>query len=130
MNDSPSSAHRDSRDPLSSTLRSWRHEPAPAPDFNASVWSRIHAAETAGATSPAVSLFNLFRLPFAAPFPLAAGLAILLSLAAGTGGAFALNRTVTAERMAAAYVRSIDPVQMTVLEGPHHDHVHPAHSHP
>lgn len=104
---------KDPRDPLSATLQTWRHEPAAAPDFNKDVWARIHSAES---VRPAATVFH-----FPSALPLAACLAILFSLAAGTGGAFALNRTLTTDRMAAAYVRTIDPVQMTATQ---------THSHP
>ncbi len=102
---------KDPRDPLSSTLQAWRHEPAPAPDFNDQVWARIHSAATVRQPSA------LFHFPHA--LQLAASVAVLLSIAAGSGTAFALNHTRTTQRMAAAYVRSIDPVQMTAM------HVHP-----
>ncbi|MDF3057714.1 MAG: hypothetical protein K0R17_1929 [Rariglobus sp.] len=105
---------KDPRDPLSSTLQTWRHEPAPAPDFNQGVWARIHST---GATREPAALFH-----FPGAIPLAASLAILFALAAGSGGAFALNRSLTTDRMADAYVRSIDPVRMTA-SGP--THVHP-----
>lgn len=99
------------KDPLSPTLQSWRHEPAPAPDFNEGVWARIRSAETA---RPPASVFH-----FPIALPLAASVAVLLALAAGTGGAFALSHARATDRMAAAYVRTIDPVQMTAL------HLHP-----
>lgn len=103
----------DPRDPLSSTLHTWSHEPAPAPDFNDRVWARIRSAEV----SPKQGTLLHFHLAL----PMAASIALILSIAAGTGGAFALNRTRTTERMAAAYVRSIDPVQMTAST----THAHP-----
>lgn len=112
------------RDPLSSTLQSWHHEPAPAPDFNTGVWSRIRSAETTAA-APVSALARILHFPSSSAFPVAASLAIIVSLAAGTGGAFALNRTVTTERMAAAYVRTIDPIQMTAANGAHVSHAHP-----
>jgi hypothetical protein len=105
----------DSRDPLDSTLRTWRHEPAPAPGFDNQVWARIRSSETAASS-------NILHFPSA--LPLAASLAILLSVAAGTGTAFALNRTLSTERMALAYVRSIDPVQMSATDA-HASHNHP-----
>lgn len=109
------------RDPLSATLQSWRHEATPTADFNASVWSRIRSATPGTSTAPAAA--RIFHFPGA--LPLAASLAIILSLAAGTGGAVALNRTITTDRMAAAYVRTIDPVQMTAPDGVHATHDHP-----
>lgn len=108
----------DPRDPLSSTLHSWRHEPAPSPDFNNQVWARIQSADTAAARQPFAFLH------FRHALPLAASVAVLLSIAAGSGSAFALNHTRTTQRMAAAYVRSIDPVQMTATSAPH-SHTHP-----
>lgn len=103
-------------DPLSPLLRGWKHTPAPAPDFRDQVWSRIRSSSSAAAPS------NILRFPSA--LPLAASLAILASVAAGTGTAFALNRTLSTERMAVAYVRTIDPVQMTATDA-HTSHVHP-----
>ena len=110
------------RDPLSTTLQTWRHEPAPAPDFESGVWNRIRTAE-ASATAPAASspfaaLAAFFRFP--ALQPLAAGLALLLALAAGTTTAVAINRVQTTDRLATAYVRSIDPLQMNAAP----DHAH------
>jgi hypothetical protein len=105
----------DPRDPLSSTLQSWRHEPTPAPDFNHQVWARIRAADHAPARRP-------FAFLHRHALPLAASVAVILSILAGSGSAFALNHTRTTQRMAAAYVRSIDPVQMTATSAPH---VHP-----
>lgn len=102
------------RDPLSSTLHTWCHEPAPAPDFNERVWARIRTVEE---TAPR-SQFTLLHFHL----PLAASIALILSIAAGSGGAFVLNKTRTTQRMAAVYVRSIDPVQMTVTSA---THIHP-----
>lgn len=101
------------RDPLSSSLRAWRHEPVPAPDFRDRVWTRIRSTDTARTAS-------VFHFPQS--LSLAASLAILASVAAGTGTAFALNRTLSTERMAVAYVRTIDPVQLTAAgdHSPHH----------
>src|SRR5690606_37960582 len=104
---------KDPRDPLSSTLHTWHHEPTSAPEFNDHVWARLRAADT----RPARASTTFLRFP--AALPLGASLALLFAVAAGTGGAVALNRTVTTERMAAAYVRTIDPVQMTAVAHPH-----------
>ncbi len=105
-------------DPLSPLLRGWEHKPSPAPDFRDQVWGRIRSAETA---APA-RIASILRFPSA--LPLAASIAVLLSIAAGTGTAFALNRTLSTDRMAVAYVRTIDPVQMTA-GGSHATHAHP-----
>lgn len=104
---------KDSRDSLSSTLQSWPHEPAPSPDFSQQVWIRIRTSETARPHSPLLHFPNALQL--------AASVAVMLSLAAGSSTAFALNHTRTNERNAAAYVRTIDPVQMTATAS----HVHP-----
>jgi hypothetical protein len=106
-------------DPLSPLLRGWEHQPAPAPDFRDQVWARIRSAETAAPARTA----SIFHFPSA--LPLAASLAILASIATGTGTAFALNRTLSTERMAVAYVRTIDPVQMTAAGDAHASHNHP-----
>ena len=110
---------QDSRDSLASTLRTWRHAPAPTPDFRDQVWARIRTTEN---TSPAGFARNVLHFPQA--LPLAASLAVILALAAGSGTAFALNRAQSTDRMAAAYVRTIDPIQLTASE-PHSSHSHP-----
>lgn len=102
----------DSRDPLHPILRGWEHTPAPAPDFADGVWSRIRSSESSA---------SIIRFPFAIPLPLAACVAVTFSVLAGTFGALALNHAQTADRMAAAYVRTIDPIQMTGG----HDHLPP-----
>ena len=94
-------------DPLSSLLASWQHESAPVTDFNDGVWARIRAGESS------VPLAPILRFPWA--LPLAASVTVLLSLLAGTGSALALNRAQAVEHMAAAYVRSVDPVQMSAI---------------
>ncbi|MET0263020.1 MAG: hypothetical protein ABW223_08995 [Rariglobus sp.] len=108
------------RDPLSATLKTWRHEPASAPDFDRAVWDRIHHTQAAETHAPFAAL-----LRFPGAFPLAASLAVLLAIAAGTSTAFALNRSQSSERMAAAYARSIDPIQMTDPRTVPHTHSHP-----
>jgi hypothetical protein len=100
----------DSRDPLSPLLGGWKHSPAPAPDFAQNVWSRIRTAETA----------SIIRFPSAIPLPLAASVAVTLSILAGTLAALGVSRAQTTDRMAAAYVRTIDPIQMTTTGA----HVH------
>ena len=96
-------------DPLKPLLATWRHTPAPAPDFDAAVWARIRAQAV-----PARSRW------FTAALPLAACVTVLLSIAAGTASALAVNRAQSADRQASAYVQSIDPVQMAVDPGHHH----------
>jgi hypothetical protein len=101
-----------SPDPLHSLLASWSHEPVPDSHFNEAVWARIHAGEQTRTRAPIFVFPSTLRL--------AASVALLLSIAGGTGWAHVLNTTQSADRMASAYVRSIDPVQMAA---------HPAHSH-
>ncbi|MEZ0218400.1 MAG: hypothetical protein ACAH89_14780 [Rariglobus sp.] len=105
-------------DPLPPLLGGWGHKTAPAPDFRDQVWASIRSAETAAPARTA----SIFHFPSA--LPLAASVAVLLSIAAGSGTAFALNRTRSTDRMAVAYVRSIDPVQMTSGDA-HASHNHP-----
>jgi hypothetical protein len=100
-------------DPLSPLLGSWKHSPSPSPDFAEGVWSRIRTAETAAPAS-------IIRFPFAIPLPLAASVAVTLSILAGTVAALGVSRAQTTDRMAAAYVRTIDPIQMTTTGA----HVH------
>lgn len=90
-------------DPLSNLLKSWRHEPPAAPRFNAEVWARIEA----GRRAPDGGSFYRWALP------LAASLAVLV----GAASALMESRQQHAERMAATFVRSVDPFQMT---GHHH----------
>jgi hypothetical protein len=99
------------RDPLSSLLSTWRPATPPANDFAAGVWTRIRS--NPDAASPRVIRFSLNI-----PLPLAAGFAVLFASLAGTGAALAIDRTRDNDRMAAAYVRSIDPLQM-MADGPH-----------
>jgi hypothetical protein len=101
-----------SSDPLHSLLASWRHEPEPDSDFNEGVWARIQAGTQVRPLAPIV------RFPWA--LPLAASVAVLMSIAGGMGWALALNEAQSAERMASAYVRSIDPLQMSAQ--PEHTH--------
>ncbi len=101
-------------DPLSNVLKTWRHKPAPSPEFAKAVWARIDAAEQA----PAPSFFaQILRFP--GQLPLAASFAVLFAGIAGTGTALAVNHGQSTDRMAAAYVRSIDPLQMTTTPSAH-----------
>ena len=104
-------------DPLSRVLQSWQHDPAPSPDFNKAVWARIDAAEKAPAPSWISQLFLFPR-----QLPLAASFAVLLAGLAGTGAALTLNHGQSTDRMAAAYVRSIDPLQMSDAPAAPHSH--------
>lgn len=104
-------------DPLSRVLKSWKHDPAPSPDFAKTVWARIDAAEPA----PAPSFFAQL-LHFPRQLPIAASFAVILAVLAGTGAGLALNHGQSTDRMAAAYVRSIDPLQMTADATASHSH--------
>lgn len=85
-------------DSLRALLRRWQHTPPAAPDFAAGVWARIDAARRD----------RRVVLAFRWSLPLAASLAVFL----GVGAARTQVRKAHAERMAAAYVRTVDPVQM------------------
>jgi hypothetical protein len=109
-------------DPLSRVLQSWKHDPAPAPDFNKAVWARIRSAEVS-MTSPSEALAKEGQLlAFPRQLPLAASFAVLLAGLAGTGAALTLNHGQSTDRMAAAYVRSIDPLQMSDAPAAPHSH--------
>lgn len=109
-------AMRPSPDSLSSLLR--RADPAAAaasPDpvaFAAAVHARIRGVDTAWrgrSVAPAA------RFAFALGrhlFPLAAALAVLASIGAGSAVAYARERDARVDAYADAYVRSIDPWQM------------------
>lgn len=100
------------KDPLKDLLLRWRHEPPPAPTFQAGVWDRIAQASDAlrGATV----------LPFRQLLPLAASLTLIASVAAGIGLGLSVTRSQTADRMAAAYARSIDPMLKATTDHVHH----------
>ncbi len=86
---------------LSPLLRSWQVKPAPCQDFACQVWQRIRHAER-----PTLAHRSWF-------FPAAAAAAVVLSIIAGSGAAFALDSLDRDERMAAAYAHSIDPLLKT-----------------
>ncbi len=104
------------RDPnLSQVLRSWRHEPPAAPRFNAGVWARIEAARDAPWAAAAIIARGL-GIPaqqFRWALPLVATLALFFAVAAGAGAGVLHTSLTENDRMAAAYVRTIDPIQMT-----------------
>lgn len=101
-------------DPLKNLLQRWHHEPAPAPNFNAGVWERINqVGEPAGGAT---------ILPFRLVLPLAASLALIASVAAGVTAGLSVTRSQTADRMAASYARTIDPILKASTE---HVHVQP-----
>ena len=101
------------QDPLSALLKTWRHQPRETPEFNRGVWTRLQAKPV---TEESSLLGRLFHFPLASArwaMPIAASVLVLLSLAAGSGAAFAYESATRDERMAAEYARSIDPLQMS-----------------
>lgn len=105
---------------LSRVLKDWRHEPPPAPGFNASVWARIEAARDAP-WAAAAALATRLGIPahsFRWVLPLAASLALALAATAGAGLGYVQGYASYNNRMAAAYVKTIDPVQMSVVRTP------------
>tara|TARA_R110002050_G_scaffold286990_1_gene437860 strand:- start:248 stop:559 length:312 start_codon:yes stop_codon:yes gene_type:complete len=90
-------------DPLGPLLSRWQPDVAPAdPSFAAEVWRRIDQPVHVR-PSP---LARLIRFP--AALPLAAGLAIMC----GVVTAVSVNRAEHRATLAAAYARSIDPLQL------------------
>ncbi len=107
-------------DPLSDLLARWQPRPGPAPDFAAGVHARLARSRPRSVAERPASLFARV-LAWPASLPLAAALALVLGVASAVG----LQRTRSAELMADAYARSIDPVQLAASGAPHgHDH-HP-----
>jgi len=101
------------QDPLALLLKKWRLQPGEVPDFNRSVWARLQAKP---ATEDSSLPGRLLPFPLASTrwaMSVAASLLVLLSLAAGSGAAFAYESINRDERMASAYARTIDPLQMT-----------------
>jgi len=106
------------RDPhLSEVLKSWRHATPAAPRFNAGVWARIEAARTEPWTLAAF-LATRLGIPaqeFRWALPVAATLALVFAVAAGAGAGVLHTRLTENDRMASAYVQTIDPLQMTSM---------------
>lgn len=109
------------RDPnLSRVLKSWQHEPPPAPRFNAEVWTRIEAAREApwAAAAFIATKLGIPAQHFRWALPLGATLALTCAAFLGASAA-ALHTSLTEnDRIAAAYMQTIDPLQMTA--GHHH----------
>jgi len=106
-------------DSLSPLLKTWRHQPREASDFNRGVWARLRTAPATKDSSVFGWLIDFPLIGARRAMPIAASLALLLSLAAGSGVAFAYESLTRNDRMAVAYARSIDPLQMASA------HVHP-----
>lgn len=111
----------DDRDLLSPLLKTWRHTPPEAPDFNRGVWGRVQTTQDSSLLRNVFSVLAFFPTERARVLmPIAASVALVLSLAAGSGAAFAYDSLTRDDRMAAAYARSIDPLQM--MEPAPHNH--------
>lgn len=99
---------------LSRTLQSWRHDPRPAPRFNAEVWARIGQAREAPWSAAAIIARGL-GIPaqhFRWALPLGASVLLALAASLGVGVGYLQTSRARTDRMAAAYVQSIDPLQM------------------
>jgi hypothetical protein len=99
------------KDPLQHLLQRWRPEPKASPGFAAGVWARIEQPDVAPRAAPVI--------PFRFILPLAASLTLIASVAAGVRTGLSVARSQTADRMAANYARSIDPLLKASS-----DHVH------
>jgi len=100
-------------DSLSPLLKTWRHQPPEARDFNRTVWSRLQANTTSKEPGAFGRLLHFPIVGVRWAMPVAASFALLLSLAAGSGAALAYESLTHDDRMAAEYARSIDPLQMS-----------------
>jgi hypothetical protein len=102
------------QDSLSNLLKTWRHQARETPGFNRDVWARVRAENDAAAQGSWLRPLLFFPAATARwAMPLAASVLLLLSLAVGSGAAFAYETLTRDERMAAQYARSIDPLQMS-----------------
>jgi hypothetical protein len=105
---------------LSRVLKSWEHEPRPAPRFNAEVWVRIEAAREAPWAGAAIIARSL-GIPaqhFRWALPLGASVVLTLAVTLGAGVGYLQTSLTRTDRMAAAYVQTIDPLQMTAPHQP------------
>jgi hypothetical protein len=105
---------------LSKVLRSWEVDVPASSRFNAEVWARIEAAR--GAPLPvAAFLGSLLGIPvqyFRWALPLTVSLTLAIAAAAGASVGALQTSNSRNDRMAAAYVRTIDPLQMTADRQP------------
>jgi hypothetical protein len=102
---------------LSRVLTSWQHEPAAAPRFKAEVWARIEAARAAP-WSAAAFLAGKLGIPaqhFRWVLPLGASLMLAFAAVLGAGAGVLHTTLLENNRMATAYVQTIDPLQMTAV---------------
>lgn len=105
---------------LSRVLKDWRHESPPAPGFNAGVWARIEAARDAPwvAAATLAARLGIPARTFRWVLPLAASLALTLAATVGAGLGYFQGHETYNDHMAAAYVRTIDPMQMSAARTP------------
>jgi hypothetical protein len=105
---------------LTRVLKSWEHEPRPAPRFNAEVWARIEAAREApwAAASVIARSLGIPAQSFRWALPLGASLVLALAATLGAGVGYLQTSHQRTDRMAAAYVQTIDPLQMTTPHQP------------
>jgi hypothetical protein len=100
---------------LSRVLKTWRHEPPAAPRFNAEVWARLETAREAPWAAAAVlaGRLGISARHFRWALPLAASLTLAFAVVLGAGAGVIHTNLTRNDRMAAAYVQTIDPLQMT-----------------
>ena len=105
---------------LSRVLASWRYEPPAAPRFHAGVWARIEAAREApwGAAAFIATRLGIPAQAFRWALPLGASLVLAFAALLGASAGTVYSAVTKNDRMAAAYVQSIDPLQMTATH-PH-----------
>lgn len=98
---------------LSRVLKDWRHDPPSAPRFNAEVWARIEAAREApwAAAAAVAGKLGIPARSFRWVLPLGASLALTLAASLGAGLGYLQASRAYTDRMAAAYVHTIDPMQ-------------------
>lgn len=100
-------------DPLGPLLAAWRSDVPADPSFAVGVWQRIDRDRVPRRPR----LARLLEFPVA--LPLAAGFAILCGIAT----AVQVNRLEHRADLAAAYARSIDPLQLAGTPHPDHSHL-------
>jgi hypothetical protein len=106
---------QDDHSDLSRLLQSWQPPtPAAAGDFENQVWARIQSASSTTQST------GLFGLP--ATLRAAACWAAALAAFGGSAAAYAYDSLTRDERMAAAHVRTLDPLQITAAPNTVHRH--------
>lgn len=104
---------------ISRLLGTWRHVPPSAPRFNAEVWARIDAVRDVS-WAIASQVTRALGLPGrCVRWVIPVGAALLVAFAAfvGAGAGYLQTSLTRTERMADAYVKTIDPLQMIVAPG-------------